>query len=161
MSGRRSQIVEDARRADDRCLLGMSQRNLDHLDPEQRRIWILVERRSRAAGQLAGRANAGGARDVHVDVIRILRIHEQRVGVRSAARLDVADILRVRNVADVEDAKSAQAILADGVLHTLGAAIDASAVPFAGHEKEILVYRDVALRGRAEVPRLQSGMTSI
>ena len=77
----RVQVVEDARRADDRCLLGMRQWNLDDLDAEERRVWILVRRQANTAGQLTGRADTRRAGDVHVDIVGILRIDQQRVRV--------------------------------------------------------------------------------
>ena len=52
-----------------------------------------------AAGKLVRRAHARRAGDVDVDVVRILRIDERRVRVRAAARLHVADVLRIRDVA--------------------------------------------------------------
>ena len=72
-----------------------------------------------AARQLVRRADAGRAGDVDVDVVLVLRIDEHRVRVRAAAGLHVADVLRIRDVGDVEDANAAQAVLADGVLHAL------------------------------------------
>ncbi len=81
MLRRRSEVVEDVRRADDRCLFRMSERNLDHLDAEERRVGILVRRRLGATGELAWRAYTCGARDVDVDVVLVFRIDQQRMGV--------------------------------------------------------------------------------
>src|SRR5689334_7811969 len=81
--------------------------------------------------------------------------------VRTAAGLDVADRFRVSDVADVEDADSAQTILADGVLDAAGAAVDARTEIFAGDEEQILVDRDVTLRSRAEVRSLDHRLMRI
>src|SRR5712691_7785355 len=54
----RDQIIEDARRADDRRLLGMGERNLDDCNAEERRVWILVGRQPDARGELGRRAHA-------------------------------------------------------------------------------------------------------
>jgi len=83
------------------------------------------------------------------------------VSVRAAARLHVADVLRISDVADVEDAKSAQALLADGVLDALRAAVETSAISFAGDEEQVLVNRDIALRRGAEIPDLERRRSGI
>src|SRR3954462_13198688 len=70
---------------------------------------------------------------------------------RAAARLNIGDVLRVRDVADVEDANSAQSQLAHRVLHTLGSAVDASAEILTRDDQQISIDRHVTLRGRAEV----------
>ncbi len=73
--GRRHEVVEDARRAHDRGLLGMRERHLDHFDAEERRVRILVAAPpSTQPGSLVRRTHAGRARDVHVDVLGILGI---------------------------------------------------------------------------------------
>src|SRR5437868_5071529 len=145
MTRRRGKVVEDAGRADDCRLLGMRERNLDHLDAEERRVRILVERGPRATCQLTRRTNARRTRDVDVDVVRILWIDEQRVRMRSAAGLDVADVLRRRDIADVEDAEAAQAIPADCILDAFNSAIDAAAQPLTRDEEQIAIDRHVAL----------------
>ncbi len=159
--GRRDEIIEDARRADDRSLLGMRERDLDHLDAEQRRIRILIGRCAHASRQLVRRPNARRAGDIDVDVVRILRVDECGVRVRAAARLHVADVLRIGDVRDVEDAQPAQALLAHGVLHTFAAAIEASGESLAGDEQQVLVHRHIALRCRTVVRRLERRVARI
>src|SRR6185437_7546020 len=95
------------------------------------------------------------AGDIDVDIVLVFRIDEQRVRVRPAAGLHIGDVLRVVDVADVEDANAAQALLADRVLHALAAAIEASAGCFARNEEEVLVDGNVALRSWAVVRRLE------
>src|SRR5204862_6288976 len=51
---RRGETLENARRADDMRLLGMRQRDLDDLDPEQRSVRRRIDGADRAAGQLVG-----------------------------------------------------------------------------------------------------------
>ena len=151
VTGRRDQVLEDARRADDAGLGRVGQRHLDDLDAEQRAVGILVRSEGRAARQLAGRAHAGRARDVHVDVVGIVRRHQHGVGVRAAAGLHVADVARVVPVADVEDADAAQPVMADGVPHAFGAAVQPAAGGLARHEQQVAEHRHVALRAGAHV----------
>ena len=150
--GGRHQVVEDPRRAHDRRLLRVGDRYLDHLDAEPRRVRIQVRHRGGAARQLAGRAHHAGSRDVDVDVGRVPGVHQQRVGVGATAGLHVADVLRVVDVADVEDPEPAQPVLAHGVTHALGAAVQPRRQVLAGDEEQVLVDRDVALAGGADVP---------
>ena len=147
------EVVEDARRAHDLRLLGVRERDLDDFDSEECRVGILVRGRAHAARQLGGRANARGTGDVDVHVVRVLRIDEQRMRVRATAGLHVADVARVLDVGDVEDADAAKAISADRRLHPLSAAVEAAGESFAGNEEEVLVHGDVALRGGADVGR--------
>ncbi len=112
-------------------------------------------REPRTARELVGRAHARGARHVDVDVVRVLRILDHRVGVGAAAGLDVGDVLRVADVGHVEDADAAQPLVAHGVRHALGAAVEAAGEPFAGDEEEVLVDGHVALGRRAHVALLQ------
>ena len=76
---------------------------------------------------------------------------------RSAARLNVADILRIREITDVEDAETAKAIFTHRVLDALRAAVDAATQSFAGNEKQIAIHRHVALRSGAQVSLFQYG----
>ena len=63
-----------------------------------------------AAGQFFGLANAAGAGDIDVDVVLILGIDHQRVGVRSAAALHGGDLFGIREVADIENADAAETV---------------------------------------------------
>ena len=102
-------------------------------------------------GQLVGRADARRAGHVDVDVRLVVRVLDHRVGVRAAAGLHVADVLRRRDVGDVEDPDAAEALGAHRVLDALRAAVEAARGALARHEEQVLVHRDVALRRRAEV----------
>ena len=155
---RRLELAEDVGAVDDRRLLGMRQRHLDDLDPHQRRLRVLVGRRAHAARQLVRRADRRRAGDVDVDVVLVLGILEHRVRVRPAARLHVGDELRVLDVADVEHAHAAHAILAHrvrGIELPARLAVDATVVRLGRHEHEVLVDRHVVLRRRALVRRDQ------
>src|SRR5512143_70197 len=80
---------------------------------------------------------------------------------RAAAGLNVGDVPRMRDVRDVENAYAANPLLAHGVLHALTAAVDASRVSLGRHEQQVLVDRDVALRGGAIVADLESRLARI
>ncbi len=81
--------------------------------------------------------------------------------VRAAAGLHVLDVLRMRDVGDVEDTDAAHAHLAHCFRHALTAAVVATRLPFSRHEEQVLVDRDVALRRRAVVRGLELGLTRI
>src|SRR5438094_942663 len=129
----------------------MSERYLDHLDAEQRRVRVLIRRETHTPGKLVRRTYAAGAGDVDIDVVGIFRVDEQAVRVGSTAGLNVANVFRITDIAYVEDANPAQSILADGVLHTLSAAVDSGGQILARDEQQIPVHGDVALRGWTHV----------
>src|ERR1700687_4144654 len=131
---RRRESGKYPRRSDDRGLLGMCQRHLDHFDAEEGRVRILLRSKIHTSRKLIRGPHAAGAGDVDVDVGRIFRIDEQAMRVRSAARLNIADVFWIADIADVEDANPAQSIFADRVLHTLSAAVDSRAKVLAGYE---------------------------
>ena len=150
------QRIEDARAADHGRLLRRGERHLDHFDPEQRAVRIRVGRLPHAAGELGGRAHRRRAGNVDVHVVRVFGIDHDRVRMRSAARLHVREVLGTRDVGDVEDANAAEALMRNGVVHALAAAIESPAESLTGDEQQVAIYRDVALRRRAEVGVLQS-----
>src|SRR2546426_12489677 len=113
----------------------MGERHLDNLDPEQRRGRVPFGHDAHAAGELSGRAHRSRAGDVDVNVRAVLGIDHHRVRVRAAAGLHVADVLRTGDVADVEDADPTQPYLADGILDSLRAAVDAPAQTLARDEE--------------------------
>ena len=161
VGGRSDKVVEDPGRAHDRRPFRIPHRHLDHLDPEERGVGILVGRRADAPRQFAGRADAGGSGDIDVDVLGVVRVLEHRMSVRATARLHVPDVAGVLDVADVEDPHPAEAVGAHGVLHALGAAVKATAEPFSRDEEKVLVHRHVALRRRAEQRRLECGLRRV
>ena len=84
---------------------------------------------------------------------------DQRVRVRAAAGLHGGDLLRLAEVADVEDADAAEALRRSTVSgHALRAAVDAAARLLDRHEQQVAVDRHVALAAgahdRREQPRL-------
>src|SRR5690606_32627041 len=104
-------VEEEASHVHDGRVLWRVQRDLDDLDQVAR--GGLVEGRVGlgrvgAAGELAGGADAGGPGDVDVDVLVVVGVLDHRVGVRTAAGLDGGDVLRVVDVADVEDPHAAE-----------------------------------------------------
>ena len=142
-------IGEDRGRAHDVRLLRMRERDLDDLDAEVRVVrvpGVVV-----AARELLGRTNARRARDVDVDVLVVARIVHDRVRVRAAAGLHVGDVLRIIDVRDVEDSKSAHTIrltVSRGAsLPQSRRAVGASA----RDEEQILIDRHIALRRRADL----------
>jgi hypothetical protein len=157
MLDRLRQIVEDARRADNRSLRRIGQRHLYHFNAEQCRIRILGRLRVDTTRQFIRGADPGRTGDIDVDVLLVLRILEHRVRVRAAAGLHVAHVLRCLDVRDIKDADAAQAVLAHRFAHTRIAAIEAAAVSFAGDEQQVPVDRHIALRCRAVVGDGQRG----
>ena len=82
---------------------------------------------------------------VDVDVRGILRIDDERVRMRAAARLDGCDLLRFLDVADIEDADAAEPLRARRRFDALRAAVDAPARLLNRHEEQVAMNRDVAL----------------
>ncbi len=143
-------VGEDARVAHDLRVLRMVERHLNHVDSEQRRVLVLFGRKRRAARELVRRAHTRRAGDVDVDVLRVLRVDDQRVGVRSAARLHRGDLFRMIDVRDVEDAHAAESLLAHRVQHAPAAAVDAAARLLDGEEEQVSIECRVALSARAD-----------
>ena len=93
-------------------------------------------------------SNRAGTRAVHVNVRRILRIGDERVGVRAAARLDRRHLLRLFQVADIEDSNAAETLRADRGRDPLGAAVDPAARLLDRHEEQMTVDGHVTLSAR-------------
>ena len=148
---RLGEVVEDARAAHDRGLLGVRERHLDDFDAEERRVRVGGRRGRDAAGEFGIRTDRRRARDVDVDVLGILRIHEQRMRVRAAAGLHGRQRLRVLDVADVENAESLEALRAHRTVHATGCAVETAFVALTRDEEKVLVRRHVGLRTRAVV----------
>ena len=88
----------------------MRHRNLDHHNRKQRRIRIILRICPRAATKLLLLPNRGRTRNIDIEVVLILRIDQQRVRVRSTARLHIGHLLRIRDIADIEDAYATEAV---------------------------------------------------
>ena len=109
-----SRIHKNPRARNDLRILRCRQRHLDHFDAKQRRIRILVRRLARASGQLFALADKRSSRDIDVDVVLVIRIDDQRVRVRAAASLHGCHLLRISDVADIEDSHAAETIFLCG-----------------------------------------------
>ena len=144
--GRGDEILEDAGRTHDGGAGRIGERHADDLDAEERRVRILRRRRARATGEFLRRPHRSRARHVHVDVLVVAGVLQHRVRVRAAAGLHVGDVLRGRDVGDVEDADAAQPVVADLLPHALVTAVQPPAQALAGHEQQVLEHGDVALR---------------
>ena len=72
------------------------------------------------------------------------------MGVRSAAGLHLADLLGAREVRNVEDAQTAETLLAHILVHTLTPAVHAAACLFDRHDQEIADDGDIALSARTD-----------
>ena len=162
----RYRVGKDARGRDDLRVLRRRQRHLDHLDAKERRVGVLLRRAGRAAGELGRGAHRARALHVDVDVLRVARVgHERvrvRVRVRTAAGLHRGHLLRMVEVADVEDANATQALGAHGVGHRLGAAVEPAVRGFGGDEQEVAVHRGIALpalacKGEPQLGRARVG----
>ena len=104
-------VGEDARAVDHLGQLRVCERDLDHDDGVQRGVGI-VDAAAGAAGEFLGRTDGRVAGDVQIDVVLVLRIDHQGVGVRAAARLDAGQLLGMGQVADIEDAHAAEPVRA-------------------------------------------------
>jgi hypothetical protein len=69
-----------------------------------------------------------------------------------------AAIVRMIDVADVEDPDAAESFGADGPGHALRAAVDPAAPFFDGHEQQVLVDREIALAAGQTVESMSCGL---
>ena len=143
-------VPEDERPVDDAGLLGVRQRNLDDVDPEQRRVGVLRRRLVRAAFELVTRPHRGGARPVDVDVALAVGIAHQRVGVGSAAGLHCGHLPRAPHVADVKDTEAPEPLLAHRLRHSLQPAVEAASGLLDRHDEQVADDRDVSLAAGAD-----------
>jgi hypothetical protein len=152
LAGARAALAEDARPADDGRGLRRCERHLDHVDAEVRRGRVDERAVAVAAGELEARADPSGPGVVDVDVGGVVRIRHERVRVGALAGLHGRNLDRRGDVADVEDADTAEA---GGVRHVaasraLRAAVDPAAGLLDRHEEEVAVHRHVALAAGAD-----------
>jgi hypothetical protein len=120
---------------------------------------MLNRRIVRAALELLAGPNAARAGAVHVDVAGIVRIGHDGMRMGSAARLHGADLPRVAEVADVEDADAAETLLARRRADALQAAIQPAARLLDRHDQQIAGDRDVALPARTDDRAHELGRT--
>ena len=116
--------------------------DFDHIDAEKGSA-VVAWHSADAAGQLLSLAHAGRAGVVDDDTVLVFEHH--RMGVRSAAGLHLADLLGAREVRNVEDAQTAETVLAHIFIDTLTPAVDAAACLFDRHNQEISHDGDIAL----------------
>ena len=166
-------IHEHPRAGNDFGVLGRRHWDLDDVDAEQRRIRILVGLAARASGQFFALAHEGRSRNINVNVVFVVGVHHQRVGVRSAAGLHGGHLLRILDIGDVENSdatktfglrgrQAAFLFLARGGRRfrwkSLRAAIDAPVGHFHRHEHQVFVDRYVALSAGADHGGHQRGL---
>src|SRR5687767_10633500 len=93
---------------------------------------------------------------------RIVRIGQQRVRMRSAARLHGGYLFRLSDISDVEDTDATETLAADVRLNTLGAAVKPATRLLDRHEQQVAANRHVALAAGAhdgrELPWLPRGL---
>src|SRR5690349_3442242 len=111
MRGRRLQrvdragarIYKNAWARNDLSVLRRRERNFDHLDSKQRRVWIFVRCSAGTSGQFFVLSDEGCPRDINVDVVFVIRIDDQSMGVRSSAGLYRRNLSGIFDIRDVED----------------------------------------------------------
>ena len=142
-------IGKHGRRIDDARTRRIVHGNLDDIDTEQRRALV--------AGQVVETgfhfflfANARGARVVDNDLAVLAGSAHDRVRVRAATGLHHADLLRIGQVADIENADAAEALWAHVLRHALEAAIQSAAGFLHRHDQQVADDRNVALATRAD-----------
>src|SRR5258708_12989660 len=96
-------IDKYARAGDDLCVLRRGDRNLDYINAEERGVGVFVGLFTGAAGEFFGLAHERCAGDVDINVVLVVRIEDQSVGVRAAAGLHGGDLLGILAIFDVED----------------------------------------------------------
>ena len=127
-----------------RALLGSFDRNLDNVDAKQCGS-VVAGRFVEAAFHLLLLAHAGDARVVDEDFAVFARACDDRMRVRAATGLDRAHLHRPCKVADIQDAKPAEPLGADVVLHTFEPAVDPSPGLFHRHDQQVADDGDIAL----------------
>src|SRR4030095_5269529 len=107
----RGGIHEDPRTTHDLRVLRRRERHLNYIDAKQRRIGILFRLLARTSRQLFVLTDKRSSRDINVDVVLVLRIHNEGVCFRTAAGVYRCHLLRILDVADVKDSYAAETIL--------------------------------------------------
>src|SRR5687768_16592609 len=136
-------VHEDARLVDDARVLRRCQRHLDHVDAEERGVWIVLF--ARAALQLLAGSHRTGAGVINIDPALVLQIGYERVRVRAAARLHGGHLPWLGDIGDVEDPHAAEPLGAHRRLHALQTAVEAAAGLLRRHEQQVAPDRHVAL----------------
>ncbi len=142
-------VGEHGRAVDDARLGRLVDRDLDDVDAEQRGA-LVAGRLVDAARHLLLVAHDGGPGVVDDDLAVLARAGDDRVRVRAAAGLDRADLHRPCQVADVEDAKPAEALGADVLVDALEPAIEPPSGLLDRHDQQVADDGDVALPARAD-----------
>src|SRR3546814_2013093 len=111
-----------------------------------------------AAFQLVFITHRRRARNVDDGRVPGLGIGHDRVRVRAAAGLDLADLDRTRRIADVEDAQAPEPLWARILGYTPKAAIDPAAGLLDRHDEDVAGDRHVPLSARADDRADQAGL---
>ena len=143
----RAQSGEDPRARHHLGRLRIRERHLDHVEPIERvgrigRVGAIV-----AAGELAVGPRALVARDVDVDHILVLRIRDDRVGMRSLAGLHVLDETRRGRIGNIVDADTGHVVL--GILDAALGTVVPVAPALSRDEEQVSVDGRITLRGDA------------
>ena len=133
-----------------RAFCRRSDRNLNDVDAEEGGVRILFRIQTGASRQLLRRSHRARPGAVDVEIVRILRVPDQRVRMRAAAGLHRRHLHRLLHVLDVEHAHAAEALGADRRLDALRAAIEPPARLFDRHHEQRALHRHVALATRAD-----------
>src|SRR5260370_18596261 len=97
----------------------MGQRRLDDDDGKQGGVGIFRRTVAGAPSQFFRQTYWGGPGDIDIDVVLVLGVDQERVGVRAATGLNIDDLFRVRDIADIEDADTLDAVRAGRIGRTL------------------------------------------
>src|SRR5215208_2698645 len=149
---------------DDLRILRRRQWDLNHVNPKERCIRILVRVLTGAPGQLFVLPDKRGSRHVDVNVVLVIRINDESMRVRATASLYDSYLLRIFDISNIEDSHAAETIslrrrrllLFSGWRRwlwrwrrkSLCPAIHPAVCHFHRHEEQVFVNRQVALATR-------------
>src|SRR5262249_50649262 len=134
---------------------------LNNVDAEESGIGIFFRSLSGTSSEFLPRSHLARSLSIDVDVRLVLRIHDQRMRVRSATGLDGGDLLRLSQIADIKDSDPAKTLGADRRLHALHSAVDAASGLFYRHEEQVPVDGNVPLPARAHNRHQKPGLFRI
>src|SRR5260221_5131726 len=103
-------VDEETRAGDNFGVLRRSDGNFDHVNAKQSSVGILVGFFAGASGKFIASADKRGAGHVDIDVVFVVRVEDQSVGVRATASLHGRNLLGVLDIGNIEDADAAETI---------------------------------------------------
>lgn len=170
-----ARVHKDPRARHDPCVLRGLDRDLDDLDSKQRCIGIFRRVAARASGKLITRSDEGCTGNIDVNVVRIFRISDKRVSVRTAAGLNRRDLFWLCDIADVKDSNAAKPVLIRRGMsrrrlarrrgrigrECLLTAIGPSVRRLNRHEQQVFIDGRVALTAGADHRRDQPGLSGV